>query len=322
MIQDKVLLNDWHPVGLSMDLIDNAVTRVRLLEEDLVMWRTGGQVCVWKDLCIHRGAQLSRGRVEHGNLICPYHGWEYGTSGACTKYPAHPEQTPSAKAKAITYPVKERYGFIWTCLGTPEHDLIDFPEYDDPSYRKVFCGPYTVNASASRIVENGLDVAHFPFVHEGILATRDRAEIADYPVESDKSGVVVRDIRFWQTDRDGTGKPGEASYNFWMLRPFTLMLRKDADGSHFCLLQVTCPIDQYHTIFYSCVAMDYGHDVPEQEIIAFQDRVLAQDFPVIESQRPELLPLDLQEELHLRCDKASIAYRRWLKDLGVTFGTA
>lgn len=48
-------------------------------------------------------------------------------------------------------------------------------------------------------------------------------------------------------------------------------------------------------------------------------RVLGED---IESQRPELLPLDLQAELHLRSDRTAIAYRRWLRELGVRTGIA
>ena len=53
-----------------------------------------------------------------------------------------------------------------------------------------------------------------------------------------------------------------------------------------------------------------------------QDKIVGQDRPIVESQRPELLPLDLQAELHLRSDRTAIAYRKWLTDLGLTFGTA
>jgi len=48
----------------------------------------------------------------------------------------------------------------------------------------------------------------------------------------------------------------------------------------------------------------------------------AQDMPIVNSQRPELLPLDLQSELHLRSDQLAIAYRRWLKQMGMQYGTA
>jgi phenylpropionate dioxygenase-like ring-hydroxylating dioxygenase large terminal subunit len=53
----------------------------------------------------------------------------------------------------------------------------------------------------------------------------------------------------------------------------------------------------------------------------FQDEIIKQDIPIVESQRPELLPLDLAVELHLRSDRTAIAYRKWLKELGLTFGT-
>ena len=70
------------------------------------------------------------------------------------------------------------------------------------------------------------------------------------------------------------------------------------------------------------IAMDYAHDVPEETFVRFQDEVTAQDKVVVESQRPELLPLDLQSELHLRSDRMAIAYRKWLREIGFRYGTA
>ena len=70
------------------------------------------------------------------------------------------------------------------------------------------------------------------------------------------------------------------------------------------------------------MSMNYGFDTDAQEIIEFQDRVTGEDIPIVEAQRPELLPLDLQSELHLRSDRTAIADRRWLGQLGVTFGTS
>ncbi len=69
------------------------------------------------------------------------------------------------------------------------------------------------------------------------------------------------------------------------------------------------------------MARDYG-DESDEATREFEDMITLQDIPIVESQRPELLPLDLQAELHLRSDRTAIAYRRWLKELGLTFGTA
>jgi hypothetical protein len=68
--------------------------------------------------------------------------------------------------------------------------------------------------------------------------------------------------------------------------------------------------------------MDYAHELPEEAFVGFQDLVAGQDKIVVESQRPELLPLDLQAELHLRSDRMAIAYRKWLRAIGFAYGTA
>lgn len=70
------------------------------------------------------------------------------------------------------------------------------------------------------------------------------------------------------------------------------------------------------------MTMNYGHDIPEEKLRSWQDTIFSQDRPILESQRPELLPLDLQAELHLRSHCLAIAYRTWLNQLGLSFGTA
>jgi phenylpropionate dioxygenase-like ring-hydroxylating dioxygenase large terminal subunit len=81
------------------------------------------------------------------------------------------------------------------------------------------------------------------------------------------------------------------------------------------------PVAERQCIVWMYVAMDYG-DLSDEQISDFQDEIIKQDIPVVEAQRPELLPLDLQAELHLRSDRTAIAYRKWLRQLGMTFGTS
>jgi phenylpropionate dioxygenase-like ring-hydroxylating dioxygenase large terminal subunit len=81
------------------------------------------------------------------------------------------------------------------------------------------------------------------------------------------------------------------------------------------------PVTERKSIAWAYVAMDYGEGTDEQ-VRQFEDELMVQDARIVESQRPELLPLDLQAELHLRSDRTAIAYRKWLKELGLTFGTA
>jgi phenylpropionate dioxygenase-like ring-hydroxylating dioxygenase large terminal subunit len=100
-------------------------------------------------------------------------------------------------------------------------------------------------------------------------------------------------------------------------------LLKESEGPSFSiLLTITPPHATAQSTVWMWMAMNYGHDMPEQDLLAWQDAIFAQDRPIVQSQRPELLPLDLQAELHLRSDRTAIAYRQWRHQLGLTFGTS
>jgi phenylpropionate dioxygenase-like ring-hydroxylating dioxygenase large terminal subunit len=238
------------------------------------------------------------------------------------RIPAHPEQTPPVKAQAHVFHAMEQHGFIWACLGEPRHGLPEIPELNDAAYRKLIAGPYAFHAQGPRILENFLDVAHLPIVHGGMLGDADHAEMPDYPVEGTKDGIIARDILVWQPDPDGVGRPAKVLYTFQVHRPLTASFRKLHNGQTLLMVDIVTPVDSQNSIAWAILAMNYGHDIPEVELLAFQDKITQQDKSVVESQRPELLPLDLQEELHLRSDKTAIAYRRWLKEIGMSYGTA
>jgi phenylpropionate dioxygenase-like ring-hydroxylating dioxygenase large terminal subunit len=322
MIDDPVLVNDWHVVARASEIKEGEVKPVRLLREMLVLWRNTEGIHVWRDLCIHRGAQLSFGKVKNGCLECPYHGWTYDSDGKCTKFPAHPEQTPPSRASAEVYHVQVKYDLVWVCLGTPANEVPPFPEWDNASFRSIHCGPYEIKAGGPRVIENFLDVGHFPFVHGGFLGDPAHPEIEDYEVEADDNGLIAHDIGVWQPNPDGTGQSARVSYTYQALRPLTATFYKEHNGQRLTMIDIVTPVDECESVAWAIVSMNYAHDVPAQELREFQDAVTFQDVPVVESQRPEMLPLDLQAELHLRSDRAAIAYRQWLKKLGLKFGTS
>jgi phenylpropionate dioxygenase-like ring-hydroxylating dioxygenase large terminal subunit len=321
---DDIVLNDWYPAARSDALPDGGLLSVTLLGEDLVLWRAGGQVAAWRDLCIHRGTRLSLGRVEAGLLVCPYHGWRYDTAGRCVQIPAHPEQHPPAKGCARTYAVTECYGLIWVSLGQPAAGVPDFLEEADPTYRKILCGPSdVVQAGAARIIENFLDVAHLAHVHAGLLGDAAHSDVPDYTVESGPEGIIASDIRIYQPDAYGAGVGDYVAYTYRVLRPFVAYLAKDtASGARFTLAVFLTPHTERQTTAWFYMGANPQIDTPEDAMIAYQNAIFNQDRPIVESQRPHLLPLDLQAELHLRSDRTALAYRKWLRELGVRFGTA
>ena len=320
MIDDPALVNDWHPVAREADVAGGGPVGTRLLGEEIAVWRSAdGQVHAWRDLCVHRGTRLSLGKVVDGcRLECPYHGWTYGTSGRCELMPAHPDQAPPAKARVTAFRARTGYGLVWATLGPGDYDLPRFELLDDGRHNVLMAGPYRVRASGPRIVENFLDVGHFPFVHEGILGDRARPEINDYEAQVTDDGVLATGVKVFQPDPYATGEGSTVTYTYRVHRPLSASFIKHGDHSFGMLLSVT-PHDAVDSTAWMWMAMDYE---PTSEMVAFQDRIFAQDQPILESQRPELLPLDLQAELHLRSDRTAIAYRKWLKQLGVRTGAS
>ena len=322
MIEDALLRREWLAVGWSSSVKAGQLLPVRLLGRDVVLWRDAGEVHAWEDLCIHRGAKLSLGQVRSGCVICAYHFWQYDASGKCVFIPSHPDQPPPLKARANVFHAQERYGLVWVALECPSEELPSFPESEDSSFRKVLAGPYRFRAKGPRIIENFLDVAHLPFVHAGLLGDPGRAQIEDYEVESGADGVIARDIKIWQPNPDGTGTPAQVFYDYTVARPLTACFRKRQQAKCFSMLDTVTPIDEEESLAWVVLALNYADDASDEELRSFQDKVSLQDKAMVESQRPELLPLDLQAELHLRSDRMAIAYRRWLKELGMDYGTA
>jgi phenylpropionate dioxygenase-like ring-hydroxylating dioxygenase large terminal subunit len=276
----------------------------------------------WEDLCIHRGAKLSLGTVRDGCLSCPYHGWIYNAEGRCVRIPAHPEQAPPPRARANTFHCQERYGLVWVALQEPAGSIPDFPEWDVPGYRQFVRGPFAVNAQGPRIVENFLDLAHFAIVHPGLLGDEARPEVGKYSVSKTDSGVDATDIELWQPDGAGTGEGSMVQYTYHVRHPLAAYLTKEAGEVRLTLMLLTTPIDEQNTQAWLIMAISNVDQVPEESLLEYTDRIFLQDVPIVESQRPEHLPLDLQAELHLPSDRTSIAYRQWLRERGLVYGTA
>ena len=323
----------WHPVALGHE-VGAQPHAAELLGEALVLWRDeGGQARAWRDQCPHRGARLSLGRVTDGELECPYHGWRFEGGGQCTRIPAVPEFTPGPRHHAHAFEVREAYGMLWVRLAPPTgaaqpiHDLPRFAAEDDAQLRKTTSGPYRVAASAPRIIENFLDMAHFGYVHEGLLGSRERPEIPPYEVEPTPWGVRATGCRAWQP-RSSIHATGEAQveYGYEVTAPYAAVLTKQpeaglsaVDGHREAIAMFICPVGEESSVVWTRMALN-DFTSPDAHLIEFQDTIFGQDQPILESQRPKRLPLMPTAELHCAADRLSAAYRRYLKQSGITYG--
>jgi len=323
MLDDPVLVNDWHVVGRASGLAENAVTSARLLGVDLVLWRSPKGVHAWHDMCRHRGAKLSLGTVRDGCLVCSYHGWCYDGSGSCTLIPAHSSLTHKIGAKARTFHARVRYGLVWVCLGIPKVDVPSFREWGDPSYKNVHAGPYRFKACATRVFEDFLDAGHYPFVHAGQMGGSRNFEMQGYVVKETGSGLVSDEIgvrRIWRDGPDGTGEVAVV-YSYRVERPLTGQYTKAFGVERFSMLDTVTPVDEGESLVWSIMAYNYPTGKSDEALLEYQDTLAAEDMRTVESQRPQGLPLDMGQEIAVPSDGLAVAYRNWLRKLGLKFGT-
>ena len=316
----------WHPVAYAAD-VTSAPCAATLLDEPLVLWRDGGSaVHAFRDVCVHRGTALSLGRVEGDEIVCAYHGWRYGPDGACTAIPqlAEPGRVP-ARARALAYPVVERYGLAWVALEPPRWPLPEVPELEDGAWRTVRTGPFAWACDASRQVENFTDFGHFAFVHPGLLGDPARPVVAPHVVRAD--GHVLR-YAYGRPDAPNTGEfpvfaakecRDETRRTRYALHlPYTIVEHIDWGGPDGLIyLFAAQPVSAERCVGYCLVARNYNLEQPDEVIQAFERTIFGQDQRVVESQRPERVPFDLAAELHLTFDAVAVAYRRAMRAHGL-----
>jgi phenylpropionate dioxygenase-like ring-hydroxylating dioxygenase large terminal subunit len=327
-MNDPVVENDWHPVAASGAVVDKPV-RASLLGRAIVLWRSAdGELHAWEDRCPHRGTRLSIGRVRDNTIECAYHGWRFGPDARCVLAASQPAEKPPDNAAVRSYRLEDRYGLAWVCLGEPALGVPPFPEAGEPELRKVICGPYEVACSGPRIVENFLDMAHFAFVHAGILGDPARTKVRDYRVapwsDPDGSrGVISTQCFAWQPQTNSLSHGGsEVEYTYRVVRPLTAILTKVPETQHGFREAISIhvqPLEEEASRVWMILAMT-NFQQAEEELRAFQDRIFQQDRPILEAQQPRRLPLARGAELPVRSDAMSLAYRRHLRELGLRYG--
>jgi vanillate O-demethylase monooxygenase subunit len=314
---DSVLRHHWHPVASTGELGD-APLATRLLDEPIVLFRSGARVIALQDLCIHRGTALSLGWVDGGKLVCGYHGWEFDAGGRCVRIPALPagREIPR-KACVPAYHVRERYGLIWVCLDEPQTPIPDFPEAEDPTYRTFFYGAVHWKTSAARMIENFFDVGHLPWVHPGQIGDRTRPEVPDYAVARDRQELRFEVDIAVPYEQVFQGRIDRFAYR--VVVPFAAQaIRLLPDGKRYVLSTLGAPVSEKEVRRYLLISRNYDHDRPDDDYRRFTDLAFQQDRRIVESQRPEALPVDLRAELQLRGpDAAALQYRRMLAELGL-----
>lgn len=327
----KLLRRYWFPVAASSELPAGSSRPVRLLGEDLVLFRTtAGKLGLVAERCRHRGASLRCGHIDDEGISCPYHGWKYDASGQCLAMPAEAVQKPALLKRAATaaYPAEELGGLVFAYLGPQPSPLL--PRYDlfvmDNAIRDI--GYAMIPCNWLQIMENSVDPTHVEWLHGHHMAEQRKKQHLPVPTHYARHhkkigfdlfeyGIVKRRVLEGGSENDDDWKVGHP-----LIFPCTL--RVGTQGQH--RFQIRVPVDDTHTLhfWYSCYQPAEGKVSPPQESIPLYevpwldadgnfltDFVDGGDIMAWVTQGPVA---DRSQEMLTSSDKGIVLYRQLLLD--------
>lgn len=163
----KLLRQFWHPVALASDVAAGKAHKLRVLGEDLTLYRgESGKPYLVAGRCAHRCTVLHTGWVQDEQIRCMYHGWRYDGTGLCTEIPAESQPRPQP-IRIAAYPVQEYCGLLFAYLGeapAPAFDLPKKPELEAAGMRTLVTAKVW-DCHWFQQVENSLDPVHLAFAH-------------------------------------------------------------------------------------------------------------------------------------------------------------
>jgi len=238
-------LQHWYPVSWMDDVRPNKPTRVSLFDVDYVLARTNDtEVTALVDVCPHKAAALSEGRVTASGLVqCAYHGWSFDKEGKCRDIP-QTQATPTSACDATSIPAHVHQGMIWLWPGPQPSQYPDPPTIPEMDDFKVTTVIRDLPFDWTLLVSNIMDPDHGLFAHQASAFDFYSAS-QDFPMEvnetyQDKnfqlSAKVPSVYKVLAQDAATRGKKAlQTNVSLWATTNFqapttVALCRRDADG--------------------------------------------------------------------------------------------
>jgi 5,5'-dehydrodivanillate O-demethylase len=337
----------WHPVAATVQLEDHPVRKVRILGEDLVLFRDrSGTLGLIAPRCPHRAMHMAFGIPEAEGLRCPYHGWRFDGTGRCLEQPlAAPDSTFKDRVRTTAYPVQEMGGLVWAYLGPEPAPLLPrFDLYEQDQGLRQIVG-HMLPCNWLQVMENRGDQHHAVYLHGRLFqyALEQQGRLTDDPAarynatmrqQADRLQrgvyplvqIVYNKYGFTKGMRDS-----DAPEDVWQLGgpvffPYLVYPNGGNSGSIRHDYQFGVPIDDTTTWHLSYRSYTFPPDiqVPRQARVPYVevpirdergeyilDYVLGQDM-VAWYEQGEIT--DRTQEHLYEGDKVVIAYRKMLKE--------
>lgn len=283
----------WYVVCEAAELGSKPLQRT-LFGTPLALFRgAGGEPVALVDRCAHRNVPISGGRVVHGEIECPYHGWRFDNAGACRAVPALIAEATGKGRKIPKHATRERQGMVWVygiADAEPTTEPYVVPHLADARYGVVRYAQ-DFEGTLHAVAENILDVPHTAFLHRGLfrgsgkrnkiqaVVTRDATSVeAEYIGEPRPSGIAGRIL----APQGGTVK----HYDRFLLPSIAQVEYGLGDTSHIVITNLLTPIDETHTAMHSIITfrLPLASGVVGRILTPLAKRIVGQDVDILRLQ--------------------------------------
>ncbi|WAH37985.1 Rieske 2Fe-2S domain-containing protein [Alicyclobacillus dauci] len=267
----ELLRRYWYPVAAEVELEQKWTKRVRLLGEDLVLYRDrSGNLGLIAEKCPHRGASMVYGIPETDGIRCAYHGWYFDATGQCIEQPNEPEtSTFKERIRISGYRVEKLGGLIFAYLGPDPAPLL--PRYDafavDRAIRVV--GQAILPVNFLQVMENSLDPVHTEWLHghyhefiQRELGGDVRVAFSRHHIKTAfdvfEHGIVKRRLLEGQSEDSDDWRIGHP-----VVFPYMLAVGSGGLGTY--AMQMRIPMDDTHTwhVWYNAYVPGEHVEIPQ-----------------------------------------------------------
>lgn len=247
------------------------------------------------DRCAHRNVPISGGRVVHGEIECPYHGWRFDREGVCRHVPGLVDEKGSSKARRVArFPTVEQQGLVWV-WGDSESDPAGAQPYVVPHLADKRYGTVRYaarfNSTLHATAENILDVPHTAFLHRGLFRGSGKKNVitanvsrgpssveADYVGEPRPSGVMGRIL----APQGGTVRHVDR----FLLPSIAQVEYALGDTSHVLITNLLTPVSDFVTQMVAIVSyrLPVGGKLVGRVLEPLAKRIVQQDADILAEQ--------------------------------------